>query len=74
MSERQSRREILRKSAYVVPTVITLAVTPSIASSGSREYEYDSLDTREKRDQEWKDHDNSGRGYGLEKPKKKDKD
>lgn len=35
MSERQSRRAILRKSAYVVPTVLTLAIKPSFASSGS---------------------------------------
>lgn len=35
MSERQSRREILKKTAYVVPTLITLAAKPSFASSGS---------------------------------------
>jgi len=35
MSDKQSRREILKKTAYVVPTVITLAAIPSFASSGS---------------------------------------
>ena len=39
MSELKSRREILRKTAYVVPTVLTLAARPSLASSGSGRYE-----------------------------------
>ena len=39
MSDQKSRREILRKTAYVVPTVLTLAARPSLASSGSGRYE-----------------------------------
>jgi hypothetical protein len=39
MSRQKSRREILRKTAYVVPTVITLAAMPSFASTGSGQYE-----------------------------------
>ena len=39
MSELKSRREILRKTAYVVPTVLTLAAKPSFASSGSGQCE-----------------------------------
>lgn len=50
MSELKSRREILRKTAYVVPTVLTLAAKPSFASSGSGRYENE--DEWEKRGKE----------------------
>jgi hypothetical protein len=33
--EGTTRREVLRKTAYVVPAVLTLAATPSLAAKGS---------------------------------------
>jgi hypothetical protein len=35
MAEKQTRREVIKKAAYVVPTVLTLAAKPSFACSGS---------------------------------------
>jgi hypothetical protein len=58
MSERKSRRDILRKSASVVPTVLTLAAKPSLASSGSGRY--DSSDEWERHGREEKEHGKSG--------------
>jgi hypothetical protein len=57
MSEQKSRREILRKTAYVVPTVLTLAAKPSFASSGSGQYE--NQDQWDKRGKEGEEHRNS---------------
>ena len=34
-STTQSRREILRKAAYVAPTILTLAASPAFAQRGS---------------------------------------
>lgn len=31
-----SRRELLKKAAYLTPLIVTLPVTPSFASAGSR--------------------------------------
>jgi hypothetical protein len=71
MSEQKSRREILRKTAYVVPTVLTLAAKPSFASSGSGQYE---------NQDEWEKHGRDGEEYGnsrhereAKKPKKNGK-
>jgi hypothetical protein len=58
MSGQKSRRDILRKTAYVVPTVLTLAAKPSLASSGSGRY--DSSDEWERRGGEEKEHGKSG--------------
>jgi len=71
MSEQKSRREILRKTAYVVPTVLTLAVKPSLASSGSGRC--DSHDELEKRSKEWEDHGNSRHEREAKEPKKNGK-
>ena len=69
MSEEQkSRREILRRTAYVVPTVLTLAAKPSLASSGSGRY-----DEYEKRGREEEEHGNSWRERESKKPKKNGK-
>jgi hypothetical protein len=38
-SQNTTRREILKKAAFVAPTIITLAATPSFASAGSRDHE-----------------------------------
>lgn len=35
MTNKVSRRELLKKSGYVAPVVVTLSATPSIASVGS---------------------------------------
>ena len=69
MSERRSRRAILRKSAYVVPTVLTLAIKPSFASSGSGrcDSEYD------REGKEWEG-GNSNYERGAKKAKEKDKE
>jgi len=56
MSELKSRREILRKTAYVVPTVLTLAAKPSFASSGSGRCE--------RNEDEWDKRGRHGEEYG----------
>jgi len=38
-SQNTTRREILKKAAFVAPTIITLAAAPSFASAGSRDHE-----------------------------------
>jgi hypothetical protein len=35
--EETSRREILRKGAFVAPVILTLAAVPSFAGAGSKE-------------------------------------
>ena len=35
MSENQSKRDFLNKSAYVVPAILTLKAIPAFAGSGS---------------------------------------
>jgi hypothetical protein len=72
MSERKSRREILRKTAYVVPTVLTLAVKPSFASTGSGRC--DSQGDLERSGREWEDHSNSRHEHESKKPKKNGKE
>ena len=62
---------ILRKSAYVVPTLLTLAAKPSLASSGYGRC--DSQYDREKGGGEWEDHGNSRHEHESKKPKKKGK-
>jgi hypothetical protein len=34
-NEQASRREVLKKAAYVTPAILTLTAVPSFASSGS---------------------------------------
>jgi len=34
-NEQASRREVLKKAAYVAPVILTLPATPSFASNGS---------------------------------------
>ena len=71
MPEQKSRREILRKTAYVVPTVLTLAVKPSSASTGSGRY--DSAGELERRGGEAEGHGNSHHERESKKPKKNHK-
>jgi hypothetical protein len=42
MSELQSksRRQFIKKSAYVVPVVLTLKAAPSLAGQGSQHHDY----------------------------------
>lgn len=68
MSERTSRRDLLRKSAYVVPTVLTLAVKPSLASSGSGRC--DPSAEREKGGRDW-EYDGNHRHEDQSKKSKK---
>jgi len=50
-NERQiTRRALLKKAAYVVPVVMTLKVTPGLASSGSGMMESEGVD-------KWQGHD-----------------
>jgi hypothetical protein len=69
MSKQKSRREILRKTAYIVPTVMTLAVKPTYASTGSGQYD----GQNERRGGEWEDHSNSRYEYESKKSKKNGK-
>ena len=55
MTEKISKRELLKKSAYVAPAILTLSAMPSFASSGS--------DLFEKKD---KEKGNNGVGNGLD--------
>ena len=49
-----TRREILRKSVFVAPAILTLAAVPSFASAGSGNDEYkgpkDEKDKKDKND------------------------
>lgn len=40
MSENQSKRDFLKKTAYVVPTILTLKAIPAFAGSGSGRTEH----------------------------------
>jgi hypothetical protein len=40
MSENQSKRDFLKKSAYVVPMILTLKAIPAFAGSGSGRTEH----------------------------------
>ena len=71
MPEQKSRREILRKTAYVVPTVLTLAVKPSSASTGSGQY--DGAGELERRGGEGEGHGNFHHERESKKPKKNHK-
>jgi len=39
MTKQTSRREFVKKAAYVAPVVVTLAVAPSYAKAGSKKVE-----------------------------------
>jgi hypothetical protein len=68
MPGQKSRRDILRKTAYVVPTVLTLAAKPFLASSGSTQC--DRADPWEKHAREGEEYGNSWRERESNKPKK----
>jgi hypothetical protein len=68
MSKQKSRREILRKTAYVVPTVLTLAIKPASASTGSGQYQRPG--ELERSGGEWEGHGNSQKERESRKPKK----
>jgi hypothetical protein len=58
--ERITRREIIKKAAYIAPIIITIPASFSFASAGSGDY-YDKAD-RDRKNQdnkEKKDHKNS---------------
>jgi hypothetical protein len=42
--ERMTRREIIKKVAYMTPAILTLLAAPSFASGGSGRYEEDKSD------------------------------
>lgn len=44
-----SRRDFLKKSAYVVPVIMTLSATPALAGQGSPHKDYDKDYDRKKR-------------------------
>ena len=55
--EQSSRREVLKKAAYVAPAILTLTVVPSFASNGSGTIEEKEKD---------KEKGNNGVGNGLD--------
>jgi hypothetical protein len=59
--EQSSRREILKKAAYIAPTILTLQALPSFASTGSGLAE----ETREKEKKD-KEKGNNGLGNGID--------
>jgi hypothetical protein len=71
MTEKQiSKRELLKKAAYVAPAILTLKAVPSFASNGS------GLNEEHTREKEWeKEKSNNGVGHNnFEKKEKKEKD
>jgi len=70
MTEKQiSKRELLKKAAYVAPAILTLKAVPSFASNGS------GLNEEQARGKEWeKEKSNNGVGHNnSEKKEKKEK-
>ena len=60
MTEKQiSKRELLKKAAYVAPAVLTLKAAPSLASNGSGLAEQD-------RGEKFKEKGNNGLGNGFD--------
>jgi hypothetical protein len=49
--ERITRRDVLKKAAYVTPVVLTFLAAPSFASGGSGRDERDERDERDGRDE-----------------------
>jgi hypothetical protein len=47
--ERITRREIIKKAAYMTPVILTLLAAPSFASGGSGRDERDERDERKER-------------------------
>ena len=60
-NEQASRREVLRKAAYVTPVILTLKVIPSFASSTS-----DRAEQARKSEEKDKEKGNNGVGNGLD--------
>ena len=58
-NEQASRRDVLRKAAYVTPTLLTLKVVPSFGSSGSGL-------TQQEREGKFNEKGNNGVGNGLD--------
>jgi hypothetical protein len=49
--ERITRRDVLKKAAYVTPVVLTFLAAPSFASGGSGRDERDERDGRDEREE-----------------------
>ena len=58
-----TRREIIKKAAYITPVILTLLAAPSFASGGSGRDERDGRDGRDGRD-EGDERDKGGGGNG----------
>jgi hypothetical protein len=58
--ERITRREIIKKAAYITPVILTLLAAPSFASGGSGRDERDEKDERDEGDER----DKRGGGNG----------
>jgi hypothetical protein len=59
--EQSSRREVLKKAAYVTPAILTLKAIPSFASNGSG-----LTDAEQERAGKLKEKGNNGVGNGLD--------
>lgn len=73
MSEKESRREVLKRAVYVAPAVMTLVVRPSYASGGSNNLQ--PRDSEEgyggRFEGDHGNHGNHGQHKGYSKKKKK---
>jgi hypothetical protein len=49
--ERITRRDVLKKAAYITPVILTFLAAPSFASGGSGRDERDERDGRDERDE-----------------------
>ena len=48
--QNSSRRDFLKKSAYVVPVIMTMSATPALAGQGSHHKDYDKKKRKKKED------------------------
>lgn len=68
MNEKQSKRDFLKKSAYVVPAILTLKAIPAFAGSGSGRPEHgnngvgNGLDPQPPGNPPWNDSEGTGPG------------
>ncbi|MBK9132755.1 MAG: hypothetical protein IPM20_14150 [Gammaproteobacteria bacterium] len=46
--QNSSRRDFLKKSAYVVPVIMTMSATPALAGQGSHHKDYDKKKRKKK--------------------------
>ena len=60
--ERMTRRDALKKAAYITPVILTFLAAPSFASGGSGTSERDERDERRRREEAEEDDKSRGNG------------